>query len=225
MLLLTACFAAVLWSPAKIEAQAAEYNIGIFTGPSLGGDLCCPIGTSDQRLPDARGGICSYEMYTRANKSTSEFPCCGWVPAAKDSGDTAYIGAPRFEKKTSCEAVNPKNICNSIPEGKERAACNACKNKKPEEGGGVYTAIGCIPKQGDQLILALARVGIGLLGGVLLVIILAAAFKLTTSRGEPKAFEEGKSLLTAGITGALFILFSMVILETIGVNILKIPGF
>lgn len=69
------------------------------------------------------------------------------------------------------------------------------------------------------------RIGLGLAGGITLLVILASAFQLTISQGDPKKTEEVRQSLTAGISGLLFIIFSMVILRVIGIDILRIPGF
>jgi len=186
-----------------------------FNPPPPPGKLCCPIGTFKDRDANARGGKCSQAMYTRAKKDSNLEPCCGWFIKQSD-------GEPKFTitEAVDCTLVEPKSICSSITNATQAEICKTCLKNR-----GVYTSLGCIPISGDDLIVSLARIGIGLLGGVLLIIILAAAFKLSTSRGDPKTFEEGKSMLTAGISGTLFILFSMVVLEAIGVNILRIPGF
>ena len=62
-------------------------------------------------------------------------------------------------------------------------------------------------------------------GGIVLLKTLAAAFQLTTSKGDPKATEEAKNKITAAVSGLLFIIFSMVLLKTIGITVLQIPGF
>lgn len=196
-------------------------NVNDYYGPDTDVDgapapgvLCCPVGTSKTRDANARGGKCSQEMYTKAGKNSNLEPCCGWF--VKPDGAPNVL----IEAMVDCKKIEPQSICMSIANAAQAEICKSCLKER-----GVYTALGCIPRSGDDLIISLARIGIGLLGGVLLIMILAAAFKLSTSRGDPKAFEEGKSMLTAGISGTLFILFSMVVLEAIGVNILRIPGF
>ena len=69
------------------------------------------------------------------------------------------------------------------------------------------------------------KLGLGIGGGVVLLMILAASFKLTTSKGDPKATEEAKEMITNAIGGLLFILFSVVLIRTIGRGLLQIPGF
>ena len=87
------------------------------------------------------------------------------------------------------------------------------------------TAIGKIPTtlQGFitkmfQFVLILAG-----LGGV--IIIVYAGFVFMTSRGDKEKIAGARETLTAAIVGLLFIILSIVILEIIGVDLLKIPGF
>ncbi|MFH1959358.1 MAG: hypothetical protein ABIJ22_03465, partial [Patescibacteria group bacterium] len=94
------------------------------------------------------------------------------------------------------------------------------------KGDGIWTAIGCIDTSSTQGIVGkLMTVGIGIAGGIALLMILASAFLFATSEGEPKRTSEAKEILTSAIVGLLFIIFSVTILQFIGVNILKIPEF
>ena len=45
------------------------------------------------------------------------------------------------------------------------------------------------------------------------------------SQGNPEQVKGAREQLTAAIIGLLFIIFSLVILQVIGFNILRIPGF
>ena len=72
---------------------------------------------------------------------------------------------------------------------------------------------------------ALIQIGLSAAGGIALLVILAAGFMLTTSQGEPKRAGEAKEMITAAVIGILFIIFSVTILQFIGYNVLKIPGF
>lgn len=66
---------------------------------------------------------------------------------------------------------------------------------------------------------------LSLSGGVALLLIILSGYKLMLSQGNPEKAQEAKETLTAAIVGLLFIIFSLVILQVIGVDILKIPGF
>lgn len=62
-------------------------------------------------------------------------------------------------------------------------------------------------------------------GGILLAIIIYSGYQMMTSQGEPEKIKIARERITSAIIGFIFLIFSMVILEVIGVNILRIPGF
>lgn len=90
----------------------------------------------------------------------------------------------------------------------------------------ISTAIGCVPVLGGQqdfvnFILSWA-IGIG--GGIAFLLIVYAGFMIMTSSGNPERLKAGQELLTAAISGLILLIFSVFILNFIGVKILKIPG-
>jgi len=93
-------------------------------------------------------------------------------------------------------------------------------------GNGVNTAIGCIPiNDANALMGFFLKWAIGIGGGIAFILILVAGFQIITSQGDPKSLQAGKELLTSAITGLVLIIFSIFILQVIGVNILGITGF
>jgi len=92
--------------------------------------------------------------------------------------------------------------------------------------GEINTAIGCIPVENpDALIGFLLRWAIGVGGGIAFLLIIVAGFQIMTSSGSPDRLKAGQELLTSAITGIILLIFSVFILELIGVHILNIPGF
>ena len=51
-----------------------------------------------------------------------------------------------------------------------------------------------------------------------------AGYKFMTSQGDPERVKEAREILTSAVIGLLFLIFSLVILEVIGVDLLGIPG-
>lgn len=109
--------------------------------------------------------------------------------------------------------------------------CNTCFT-----GGGIWTAVGCIPYTNNPdnpdatqsvtlMLRSFITIGLGIAGGVVVLMVLAGSFLLSTSQGDPKRVDEGKSLISSAVIGILFIIFSVSILRFIGVDILQIPGF
>ena len=106
------------------------------------------------------------------------------------------------------------------------------KKKGPEctttEGEvGVSTALGCISTDVESggFINTLLQLAIGLGGMIALLLILGGVFIITTSAGIPEKLNQGKELITSAISGLLFIILSIVLLNLIGIKILAIPGF
>jgi hypothetical protein len=126
----------------------------------------------------------------------------------------------------------PFDICTQVHTADQRR-CNIClcgednckgKTIVPEKIK-IWTSIGCIPASKQGIVESLLRVGLGLSGGVLVIMILAGAFNLATSAGETKKVQEAQEMISAAIMGLLFVIFSVIILRFIVINVLHIPGF
>lgn len=89
----------------------------------------------------------------------------------------------------------------------------------------VNTALGGISSDPMGFIRSVMAVLLSLSGGIALILIIMSGYKLMTSRGDPEKIQGAKDRLTSAIIGLLFIIFSLVIVEIIGVDILAIPGF
>jgi hypothetical protein len=117
---------------------------------------------------------------------------------------------------------NSFDLCLQIPDNQSEARdrCMECF-----EEGGVWTAVGCIPQTSEGIISTIMEIGLIIAGAIVLIMILVGAFMLSTSQGDPKKTQEAKELITSAIIGLLFIVFSVTILQFIGVSIIRIPGF
>lgn len=67
--------------------------------------------------------------------------------------------------------------------------------------------------------------GISLVGGIAILFIIYGGFVLLTSSGDPSRVRMGKEYVTYSIIGLLLAIFSLVILQIMGFDILQIPGF
>lgn len=141
-------------------------------------------------------------------------------PATECSGGSWYC----LESTTECfESFVPTDkevlwkLCDQVVDGERKLQCINCS--------GVWTAVGCIPTDPTNMVQALVTIGLFIGGGVTLLIILAGSFVLSTSQGDPKKTSDAKEMITSAIIGLIFIIFSVSILQLIGVQILQIPGF
>lgn len=106
----------------------------------------------------------------------------------------------------------------AAPPGGAGMACPGGKD-------GIQTAIGCIPTNPADFILAVSRLLSGVGGGIALLLMIAGAFRMITSAGNPDAVKAGSAQFTSAVIGLLFIIFAVLLLKVIGVDILNLPGF
>jgi len=90
----------------------------------------------------------------------------------------------------------------------------------------ITTALGDLPCDDINLFTAkLLQIFIGIGGGIAFLLMLFGSLQVILSSGNPDKTKAGQQLITSAISGLLFIIFSLLILELIGVKILNIPGF
>ncbi len=89
----------------------------------------------------------------------------------------------------------------------------------------VDTAVGEISVEPFEFVKSIMGTLLGLAGGIAVVLIIVAGYRRMASQGNPEAAQAAREQITSAIVGLLFIIFSLVILQTIGVDILRIPGF
>lgn len=90
---------------------------------------------------------------------------------------------------------------------------------------GIDTAVGCIPTNLAGFVGKIFGIILGLAGGIALLLIIYSGYRMATEGSNPESLQGARETLTSAIVGLLFIIFSFVILEVIGVDILRIPGF
>lgn len=121
---------------------------------------------------------------------------------------------------------DPFALCAQV-DSDSKKTCQDCLDGVTlgEGNSGVWTSLGCIPTDGQQTVRFVISLGLGMAGGVGLLMIISAGAIFTMSRNDPKKVGDAKELLTSVIIGLLFIVFSVTILQFIGITVLKIPGF
>lgn len=90
---------------------------------------------------------------------------------------------------------------------------------------GAFTAIGCIPTDTKSFVEYSLKFIIGLSGGIALLLMAFSAFQMITSSGNAEVLKKANDQFYNAIIGLLFIIFSVMLLQIIGVNLLNIPGF
>lgn len=85
-------------------------------------------------------------------------------------------------------------------------------------------ASGDISTDPSQFIINIFTIILSFAGGIALLLIISAGYKILTSKGKPEGIQQGRDQLISAIVGLLFIIFSIVIFQLIVADILKIPG-
>jgi len=104
-------------------------------------------------------------------------------------------------------------------------ACPSLAGNPPSCSPCVYTALGCINPEPTCFVAWILARAIGIGGGIAFLLIIFGAIKILTSAGNPENVKAGQEMITSAVMGLLFIIFSLFLLELIGVKILNIPGF
>jgi hypothetical protein len=98
-----------------------------------------------------------------------------------------------------------------------------CKVKDQSPCTQIVTAIGDVSTDPCKFISQLFGILLSFSGGIALLLIMQAGYRYMTSQGKPEAVQQAREQLIAAIVGLIFMIFSFVILQTIGVDILRIP--
>lgn len=128
------------------------------------------------------------------------------------------------------DSTTTYSICDQIPasvsgvESSDRTKCEDCLGADAQYKG-IWTAIGCIKGDPASLVQQILTLGLGMAGGIALLMFLTSAFLFTTAQNDPKRVSQAKEIMGSAIIGLLFIVFSVTILQFIGVTILQIPDF
>lgn len=167
---------------------------------------------------------CSYKLTVRLPKNAGDVEDTEKSKKVYPASPVAVLQCDRSEEQcnTNLSVVASYDLCKQqIKEGTDQFdACKACADKP-----GVWTAVGCIPNDPESVIKTVITIGLAAGGGIVLIMILVGSFMLSVSQGDPNKTKEAKEIITSAIIGLLFVIFSVTILQFIGVSILHIPGF
>lgn len=215
--------------PGSIEIRSIMpvpfYEFSICRDKDIATNKCCVQGTN---LPGYT--FCAYNV---PGASTSVFDIYSNLP----------INFSKYKVK-SCQdllnhvAVSDKNYCppnnqnffTYDPAGNSgRGACviAGVKDTFTCIGGSCETAVGTVPVGPDLngfLTFAL-RLAFFASGGVILLMIISTGYTIITSSGDPEKLQAARENIIALFSGLALIAFSLVLLQTIGADILGIPGF
>ncbi|MBP9716396.1 MAG: hypothetical protein KBD51_00480 [Candidatus Levybacteria bacterium] len=185
------------------------------------GDTCT---TSNDQCRKGLGNACSmnycvfkdpsdgkfYQMTSKAY-SDSKTPLC----RSFADGD-----APGFHSDYEGDAALQENDPLSLPCAKNGSSYSDAKGCLK-----IKTALGNVRTDSTGFTRWMLGFVLSISGGIVIIIIIVAGYKLMTSQGNPDRVKNARDQLTAAIVGLLFIIFSLALLELITRDILGLPGF
>ncbi len=169
-------------------------------------------------------------LYSQACVEGAEDPnckiyTCGSGDVIKDWFKTDYICIPRKNPDPTAEPTEPPSPRLPCSSGWDENNQLTTDRESITSCHSIETGLGIsIGTDQQSLIKSLFGVILGISGGIALLLIIYSGYQLISSQGKPETLEAAREQLTAAIIGLLFIIFSLVILQFIGFNILKIPG-
>lgn len=151
-------------------------------------------------------------------------------------GSNIVIGDHRFCSTAltikPAESNQPREIPSFSPLPSGASAATPCTGPNCSKAGGescdnngFKTAIGCIRTEPVALVKDVMTFIIGISGGFAFLMMLLGAFQMLTSAGNPETLAAGKDRFTSAVIGLLFVIFAVLLLQIIGFDILKLPGF
>ncbi|OGV90627.1 hypothetical protein A2783_05700 [Microgenomates group bacterium RIFCSPHIGHO2_01_FULL_45_11] len=110
------------------------------------------------------------------------------------------------------------NLCEQITDTTSKKKCEDCL---PD---GIWTGLGCLKFNPQKFVENFLTLAVAVAGGIAFLMMLYGAATITSSAGNPESVKKGKEILGGAVAGLLFIIFSVILLNLIGVQILQIPG-
>lgn len=90
--------------------------------------------------------------------------------------------------------------------------------------GNCKTALGDIPTNPKDFVGKILQIGYGLGGGIAFILMVIGSIRVLTSSGDQQRLAGGRDMIVAAVAGILFIIFSVLILQFIGVEIIGLSG-
>jgi hypothetical protein len=215
--------------------QAAKWDIAIPNTFKNGKANLCVEQTADNKLGNAIGLTCRWKLSLELVDREVDPATCNEIQS-----NTTGITGPVSSGQTVSPTPIPTPILPPCIEGKDSSGkiiaiptlapgnTNAETIKTAltqiKKCTKVDSALGAISTDPQGFILWLFRILLSISGGIALLAIIAAGYRYMTSQGNAEAVKAAQEQITSAIVGLLFLVFSMVMLQVIGVDIIQLPG-
>lgn len=206
----------------------------------------CSCQTSASTSCSQNGASCKLNGECQTGSACSNFVCVGYTPGVTAFGQCQEQSQACGKLNAVCStnadcqsgATCSTYTCWSLDGGRkmcepgQQPAANPPANPAPMpnpcDNNGDYsscdTALGSIAATPANFIRSAYTSILSMSGGIAVILIILSGYSMMTSQGNPEKVKAAQERLTAAIVGLLFIIFSFVILQVIGVDILALPG-
>jgi hypothetical protein len=134
--------------------------------------------------------------------------------------NTGTCGYPHLGTVTTTPSLPPPPpppCAHPIPSGPNGGQCDSF------DTGLTALGLGALSTNPGDFITKLVALFLGISGGIAVLLIIFAGYRIMVSQGKPEALNQAREQLMAAIVGLLFLIFSFVIMEVITVDLLKLP--
>lgn len=201
----------------------ADVKIDVRGGPGFSNRITDENGNTSWLVPASSSDAGRYFAVITDKKDNI---LCQFSLTICDPTDTQCISIDPEEIKQQNDATAaPFDLCAQTRSPDSAAYQNCMKCMGAGQTKNIWTGLGCIRTDTKGLIEDLMTILFGLAGGIALLLMLYGAFTYTTASGDPKKAGQAKEVFGGAVTGLLLIIFSIIILQFVGVTILKLPGF
>ncbi len=167
-------------------------------------------------------GKYSYNVYKDVDNS---LVCTGSFEV-KTPEDAAAARTKNLLAKKECTGEAPKDtVCFNgewVAASKAAGDFESCGSVAGGANARIRTAIGCVPINLNSFINALLAWTAGIAGGLAFLLMIFGSLQMITSQGNAEQLKKGREQFIAAISGLLFIIFSITLLQIIGADILGI---
>ncbi len=121
------------------------------------------------------------------------------------------------------EKAHPNDPC-SLLSGNDRVACRQCMGTEDNPTNNVWTVFGCINMGSSGSIFNFFFNLLSyMVGGIAALLLIYASFLYMTSGGDSEKIKRAQTLITAIVSGILFIIFSIMIMRFVGITLFDLP--
>ncbi len=127
------------------------------------------------------------------------------------------------EAEAQDEKAHPNDPC-SLLSGDDRLACRQCMGTEDNPTNNVWTVFGCINMGSSGSIFNFFFNFLSyMVGGIAALLLIYASFLYMTSGGDSEKIKRAQTLITAIVSGILFIIFSIMIMRFVGITLFDLP--